>query len=161
LKKAILMCGIPRAGKSTYIENVLKKKYKKPFIISPENLRNAMTGTTGLDDRIESLVWWMAHKLFDIYSKEEEFDVVVIDATSLSIFVRNKWIEAARRNGVSLGCVYLKTPKKVLLERNKKSEEGKKVPDNQMEAMIERFVEPKEDEGFNAFKIVEGEQSED
>lgn len=118
-----LMCGIARSGKSTWIE----KNKKDELIVSPDEIRRVIFGHQ-FHQNAEPFVWSFAEGMARMLL--EQGKSVIVDATNVTNFGRNRWILLARDYNIKTRIIFIQTPLKECLARNEKSPEGKKVPED-------------------------------
>ena len=126
--KCVIMIGIPRSGKSTYV----KSNCKDYQVICADDVRKALGFQ--FNQRIEPIV----HAICEIEARakmERGLDVV-IDETNTSIKRVSKWTRLADEYGYKKIGIVLKTPQKVCMSRN--VGEGV-VPDEVIERMHDNF----------------------
>ncbi len=110
-KEFILMVGLPRSGKSTYVD----KHYSAYQLVCPDDIRQGLG--VKHDRRLEPFVWAVVEA--QLRALMERGRSVVLDATNTLEHVRNRWIEIARNYGYSIKVVWIDTPLSVCLERAK------------------------------------------
>lgn len=127
-----IMCGLPRSGKSTWIENNKDNK----VVVSNDWIRENILGTT-YSDKANAIVWSIADATLRIILSQGTD--VIYDGIHLTKSVRKFHIDLARQCGAKVKIVVLKTPLEVCLERNKKN---KKLPDAALEKMAKMYEYP-------------------
>lgn len=164
--RVIMMCGLPRAGKSTYVAKLVKdleRKGERVAVISTDNIRFGLLGKW-FDERFENFVWRTTFHLFEDYlSIQEEhdlWDVIIVDSCNLSAYIREQWLEIVElfddtELDIDVECIVVDTPITRIKKRNANSKRSI-VPDSMMESMINRFEKPKKEEGFKTVTTVKG-----
>lgn len=150
----ILLSGVPASGKSTWGENYFKANSHSYYIS-----RDAVRGF--LVDLENEEYFSKETEVFDMWISEicnfalEMNDVVIIaDATHISTGSRMKTVNAIKNKmkdvaiDLVFNCVRFDISINVCLERNSHRSGWKKVPDEVIKNMYEKFTFPKESEGF-------------
>lgn len=112
MKEFVLMVGLPRSGKSTYVDRILYT-YQ---LVCPDDIRKALG--VRHDRRLEPFVWAVVEA--QIRALMERGRPVVFDATNTVEHARNRWIELATVYGYYVRIIWIDTPLSVCLERAKK-----------------------------------------
>lgn len=111
MKTLILLCGLPRSGKSTWA-----KQQGHP-IVNPDSIRLAMHGQRFIA-AAEPLVWgtakYMVRALF-----LAGHDTVILDATNNTEKRRQEWYTEARLNDYNVALKIIDTPASVCIDRAK------------------------------------------
>lgn len=131
-----LMCGIPRSGKSTWIE---KNKKKTDVIVCPDEIRIDLFGHN-FHKPAEPMIWMLTE--FFIKSLIKQKLNIILDACNMTI-ARERWVNIAKENGYKVILVILDTPLKTCIKRNK----DKKIPLDVLKSMakffdIDRLIHP-------------------
>lgn len=123
----VLVCGLQGAGKSHFSRKYFKDSERKR--INRKEIRRLIYEMTNFGDawdeskfneKNEYLVKHVETKIYEHYLFKNE--KILIDDTSLTIKSRQHYIEKARKEGKSVGIIFLNTPIKKCLERNKQSD---------------------------------------
>lgn len=122
-----LMCGLPRSGKSTWIE---KNKKKTDVIVSPDEIREDLFGHV-FHKPAEPMIWSLTE--FFVKSLMKQKLDIILDACNLTTY-RNRWVDLAIENNYKVNLVVLDTPLKICIERNKN-----KIPLDILENMSKFF----------------------
>jgi predicted kinase len=130
-----IMCGIARCGKSTWIS----KNKGNAVIVCPDDIRAKIFGHQFYIDA-EEFVWSFVNAMIKLLLDQGKS--VIVDATSINEFSRDKLIKIARKRGLKSRVVWIKTSVKECKRRNKKSPEGKKVPEEVIDRMARGFEDP-------------------
>ena len=136
-----LMCGLPRSGKSSW----LHRNKGDSVVVCPDVVRKEIFGHQFYTPA-EGFIWAFVEsmvKLLLIQKKD-----VVVDATSLTIGSRSRWISIGKQNGAKIRVVWVKASLKDVLKRNKRSPKDEQIPEDKLEMMSRIFMEPQEDEGI-------------
>lgn len=148
----ILLVGIPGAGKSTYI----KENLSDATIISPDHF----IGYTKEDP-------WTPEKVSNAWKKSDDLLLeaikrgdkkIVFDATFVNPKVRGKYINIAKRFGLTPVAIHCNVPLDQALKRNSQRPEFRKVPEETLIRMYKNLVNPSESEGFK--EVVDYDSSE-
>jgi predicted kinase len=133
--KLILMCGLARCGKSTWI----KKNKKDAIVICPDEIRWKIFNHQFFFPA-ENFVWGIAMSMTRLLLDQGKD--VIIDATNTTFASRGRFISIARGLGLKTQVIWLQTSIKTCLKRNSKSNKDNKLPDGVIESMAERFEDP-------------------
>jgi len=146
------MCGLPRAGKSSWI----KKNKKNSVIVSADEIRKEIFGHQ-FHQQANKFVFAIVEAMVAMLLKQG-LDVIV-DATHISESVRLPWLMIARRYNTEPIIVWVyadKDPDKnheICQKRNKLSPKDEQLPETALRQMYIMFEEPN-NYGSN-FKIIE------
>lgn len=110
-KEFVLMVGLPRSGKSTYVDRFLSE-YQ---LVCPDDIRKGLG--VKHDKRLEPFVWAVVET--QLRALMERGRPVVLDATNTLDQTRSKWIELARSYGYDVRVIWIDTPLSVCLDRAK------------------------------------------
>lgn len=133
-----LMAGLARSGKSTWI----KKNAKDDVVVCPDRIRKLIFGHQFHRDA-EDFVWAYAKGMAKLIL--EQGKNVLIDATNLNYSTREQWYRIALDYKAKIRVVWVKTSLKECKERNRKSPEGERLPEDVLERMATMFENPTED----------------
>lgn len=153
--RVVLMSGRPKSGKSTYI----RKYFPDATVISTDNIRMGLFGVWW-HKPLEFMVWDAVYKLLTMYCDDSDIlpkgDTLVIDATSLSSYIRRKHISVCKEFGIPIECVVLDTPMIIVKERNKRDTQNdyKPIPNDIFNRLCNEFTMPHKEEGFDKVTIV-------
>jgi tRNA nucleotidyltransferase (CCA-adding enzyme) len=110
----IMLSGIPRSGKSTFIET-LPQDY---IICSADRFREVVLGEKGNMDS-ENLIWKIHNAFYlEILNQRKN---IVIDNTNMKRKYRKKFIQDAKSKGYRVTGVQFNTPLEVCLKRGKQT----------------------------------------
>lgn len=166
----IILCGVPGSGKSTFAEEY-KKNHPGTEVISSDGIREEVFGDAALQytEEIAKEQFQKQHITPDPENMDTEmrrvcntyiFGImedrvkkclqdgmdVIYDATSLTAKSRVMTLKKFRGNYNKASAFYLDTPKDVALKRNAARE--RKVPEDVILSMLERYEYPTKKEGF-------------
>lgn len=153
-KTITLMCGLPRAGKSTWI----KKNKKNNIIVSPDEIRKEIFGHQ-FHAEANKFVFAIAEAMTILLLKQGES--VIVDATHMSETVRVAWLPVARKYNAHVKIVWVYASKdkeknlKECLKRNAQSPDGERLPEDVLVRMSAFFEEPDGTHGFSSRKSFE------
>lgn len=139
-----LMCGIPGAGKSTFLKSHIKKK--NTVIISRDVIRFSIVKPDeeyfSHEDEVVKIFWEQINKALT------EGKDVFVDQTSLTPKSR-KWLLQHVAGYKHANVVWIDEDLETCLERNNKRRGTRAyVPEDTIRHMYDQFVEPSLDEGF-------------
>ena len=139
-----LMCGIPGAGKSTFLKSHIKKK--NTAIISRDLIRFSIVKPDeeyfSHEDEVVKIFWEQINKALT------EGKDVFVDQTSLTPKSR-KWLLQHVAGYKHANVVWIDEDLETCLERNNKRRGTRAyVPEDTIRRMYDQFVEPSLDEGF-------------
>jgi predicted kinase len=130
------MCGLPRCGKSTYIE----ANKDDAVIISSDEVRARVFGHQYYLPA-EGFVWAVVHAMARIVLDQGKS--ILIDETSLTEKSRHQWRKFSQEYSIPLYIIWIQTPIKECLRRNELSTEGvDKLPEGIIEGKAAHFEEP-------------------
>jgi len=130
-----IMCGLPRSGKSTWIN----RKMKNAVVISPDKVRSEIFGHQYFANS-EDFIWGVTKAMARLILAQGKH--VLIDATHITFSSRRTWIRIAEQYDAGFQIVWVKTSMAKCIERNEKSAEGQKLPDGVIERMAANFEDP-------------------
>ena len=139
-----LMCGVPGAGKSTFLKNRVKKD--SSVIISRDVIRFSIVKPDekyfSHEDEVLKIFWGQINKAL------AENKNVFVDQTSLTPKAR-KWLLQHVNGYDHANLIWIDEDIQTCLERNEMRRGTRAyVPRNVIRRMNEQFVEPSLDEGF-------------
>jgi len=149
----ILMVGLARSGKSTWI----KKNTKDNVVVCPDRIRKLIFGHQ-FHKEAEGFVWAYAKGMTKLLL--EQGKSVIIDATNINYSSRQQWYDIALEYKAKIKIIWVKTSLKECKERNEKSPEGERLPEEVLDRMAESFEDPKTTEylynvGTELIEIIE------
>ena len=151
--KLYLMCGIPGAGKSTY----LKKRFSQPpVVISRDEIRFKIVKENEEYFSHEEEVY---NEFINQRQVALKFEAeVFVDATHLNEGSRTKLLRSlgASLKDVEVNAIWMRTPLDVALEQNEKRQGTRAyVPRGVIRRMWSQFTVPTKEEGFEHIYVVE------
>lgn len=147
-RKLYVMCGLPGAGKSTFVKNFSDKE---SVVISMDSIRAIYFGNRQNQSHNKK-VFKIAKKILDAVSKNKTCNVFW-DATSLT--KKNREIFFEYRNYFDkIICIYCSTSDVVCRNRQHLRPLEERVPATVISNMAYRFEEPHLDEGFDTIYII-------
>jgi predicted kinase len=125
------MIGIPGSGKSTYAKNI-----SNATVISSDEIRHELTGDYSNLTKDKQVFPLLEKRILDLLEAGKD---AVYDATNINLTKRRK-ITAKYSDLAKIVYVFMDTPLKVALERNKKRE--RKVPEDVIKNMYKYLKKP-------------------
>lgn len=151
-----VMVGLPAMGKSTLIDSMYKDE--ETWIYSTDNYiercaeQNGWTYDQAFPEFIEPATKYM-NEMLDIAMRSKQD--IVWDQTNLGVGKRKKIINRMRQAGYDVDCICIVPPEpgdfddlKVWKQRLQ-NRPGKTIPQHVLSNMIENYVQPKIEEGFD------------
>ena len=141
--KLIIMCGLPRTGKTTWIN----KNKKDAIVVSSDDIRETIFGHK-FHYESNKFVFAFVEAMVIILLKQNK--TVIVDATNLTFNLRYQWAQIAEKYNCNCEIVWVyisKDPQKNLeecLKRNRLSIEKDRVPEQSLIQMNNFFEEPEE-----------------
>ena len=154
-----VMVGLPAAGKSTRVGS-LTAANPEVFVYSTDNhieqcaAQNGWTYDQAFAEFIESATKHMNEQLnIAIRSRQD----IIWDQTNLGAKKRAKIINRMRSAGYRIECVCIAFPRNDddwdIWRDRMNSRPGKTIPDSVIESMMDSFVLPSIDEGFDEIRL--------
>ncbi len=113
----ILMIGLPRSGKSTFVNNVLSTA--NYTYISADEIRKELTGNKNIQSN-DKEVWKLLYERFDNAVKNNEN--IVVDNTNLKIKYRKRFVDPAlKKDYFIIYASFMNIDENVILDRIKKT----------------------------------------
>lgn len=125
----IIMVGPPGSGKSTIADDICKK-FKNFVIVSPDKIREEMTGDTS-DQTQNDVVFGRVYGLLTSYL-EDGYNVIY-DATNCRSTYRYKIIDVCKSYAYKIICLMSTTPISECIKRN--NSRNRHVPEDVIEKM--------------------------
>lgn len=143
-KKAIIMCGLPGSGKSTYV----KTHYNDYTVISRDNELMKLANTDNYNETWNQVDQEQVDKNFTDKLNEsiKNNENIVIDRTNLTYKGRKKFIDQLKANGYEVTIVLFCLDYYLTLERNK-NRKDKTIDNDVIVNMMKTFVFPFPSEG--------------
>ena len=140
-----LMCGVPGAGKSTFLKNHIKENNTK--VISRDKIRFSIVKPNeeyfSHEDEVLEIFWKQINEA--LAAGKDTF----VDQTSLTPRAR-KWLLQHVEGYTYANIVWIDEDLEICLERNEMRRGTRAyVPENVIRRMHHQFIEPSLDEGFD------------
>ena len=152
-----VMVGVPGAGKTWYIDNVLKAEAPNAVVISTDNYVEQYASNIGETyDEVFQRYMPTAVELMieDVNAAKQNNLDIIWDQTSVSVATRRKKLRMlSNYNSIA---IVLETPNSEELQKRLKSRKGKSIPPQVVHSMITSFVLPTIAEGFSEIRIIKG-----
>lgn len=146
----LIACGVPGAGKTTFLKNAAKN-LKENYNLSVEYVSR------------DEVRFSMLEESDDYFSKEKEVykefcnriqkaidnkDVIIADATHITRKSREKLLDSLDLNGVNIFCISFEPTLEWCLDRNEERTGLTYVPREVIKRMYGQFEPPREDENY-------------
>ena len=131
--KLIIMCGLPASGKNTWVSEFIKKEKKNSVdyvVVELDEIRAEIFGHE-FHRPAEHFVIGIAKSFVRLLLKQGKN--VIINSTALTQSIRNEWISIGDEYNYDIKIVWIKTPLKECLKRNR--QRIRKVPDSVIASM--------------------------
>lgn len=155
-KKLYILSGPPASGKSTWIKNNLSKLGKdETRVISRDEIRFFLVKEDEPYFSREKEVYTEFIRLIKKYINMPEVNNIIVDATHLNSFSRNKLFRSIGTDmmNVDLYAIAFELPLDILLERNAGRKGREFVPETAIKNMYNSYSRPKLDEGFKEIYV--------
>lgn len=103
-KNLVMMVGLPRSGKTTFIEKVLNDD--KYIVLSSDKLRLSLYNER-FNKEFEKEMWEIFHQMFKYFISTERS--IIIDSTNLDYNVRKFYIDIAKQNSYDTYIININT----------------------------------------------------
>lgn len=146
------MVGISGAGKSTYVDKLVKNN-QNMMVYSSDKLRSIL-GKDESDQTVTPQVFSTIKFNLDRDLKDKKD--VLIDATSLNPSERRDYISIAKKHNAMIIAYVLERDKETLMrnQKSRKSQGGREVPEFVIDKMLKKYVRPSKLEGFDEIYLV-------
>lgn len=154
MKSLFVMCGCPGSGKSTWVQEQIKKMNVETAWVSRDAIRFSMVAE---DEEYFS----KEDDVFRIFCEtiQKELDagkMVFADATHLNEKSRNKTLDKLNLDGVNIFMVNFNLPIEICLKQNENRKGTRAyVPRSVIRRMSAQYVEPSDDEKYTYTGILE------
>lgn len=150
--KVYVMVGISGSGKSTYIEK-FKEQNPDVIVLSSDKLRGII-GKSEEDQSVTQIVFQTIKYNLGVGLRNNKD--VMIDATSLNPKERRDYITIAKKHDAKVIAFVLERDKETIMnnQKKRKSEGGREVPEFVIDKMINKYVRPTKDEGFDEIYLL-------
>jgi len=142
--RIVVLVGLPGSGKSTWVKG-------RP-VISSDAVREMLSGDA-TNQGMNRLVFRTMRQLLKA-RLDAGAEVTYIDSTALSLWERRSWVRFAELHECPVEAVFFDTPLEECRRRN--ALRARVVPEDAMERMVRRLVEPSEGEGFERVIRIRG-----
>lgn len=132
------MVGLPRSGKSTWIE----KNKGDSIVVSHDWIRENILGTH-YSSAANAVIWSLADAALRIILSQDKN--VILDGLNHTVFVRKFFIDIAKQYSTKVKMVVVNTPLNVCLARNKMAA-SRKLPDEVLVSISKDLELPTEKE---------------
>lgn len=112
LEPIVIMVGLPRSGKTTFVEKYLKRY--DYIILSSDQLRLSLYKEVFIKER-ESEMWSMFREMYNYFIQTKSN--IIIDSTNLSYENRKYYMDIARENKYDITIIHIDTPKDICISR--------------------------------------------
>ena len=130
------MCGLPRSGKTTWIE----KHKSNAIVVSNDWIRANVLGTTYMTTA-NPAIWMITDACIRILLSQKKD--VILDGVNGTQFARKFFTDLGKEYGARIRIIRITTPIEVCLQRNQKC---KKLPDLVLHRMNEEMEGPSPEE---------------
>jgi len=111
-KKLVIMVGLPRSGKTTFVERYLKKH--DYVILSSDQLRLSLYKEVFNKER-EQEMWHMFREMYNYFIQTKSN--IIIDSTNISYVNRMYYMDIAKQNKYDIVIIHIDTPKEICISR--------------------------------------------
>jgi predicted kinase len=152
---ATVMVGLPALGKSTFIQKLKTADtwiYSTDMYIDAVAEDNGITYSEAFESNIKAATEFNDQKLQTMVRLQKD---IIFDQTNLGAGKRRKIINRLKQNGYTVNCICLFPPLSGMIDDQKEwkrrleSRPGKDIPNHVLANMLESFVVPTVDEGFD------------
>ncbi len=154
-KTLTILIGLPGAGKSTLIKQMMDKDSRGRVIVSSDEIRFELLNydKSGLDfdNLIEAKVWILLEKAISKAFESPLTNEILLDATNVRRSYRKKYITMARENGFKTRAIVIYKPLNEI--KNQNNNRSRKVPENVIDRFYFKFQAPHKEEFDRIVKI--------
>lgn len=153
--RVILVCGLPGAGKSTWIANNFS--LDETIIVRPDDYLTDALGNYVWTPERANKAWALCYRRVGGFLTGRVYaPTLVFDAQLLTPLDRNALLGICGGAGLAVEAVYVDTPLEVCIQRNLVREAGRGLPATVLTRAAQRAVLPTEKEGFDRVTVVSG-----
>lgn len=149
-----VMVGLPGLGKSTLIEGMYKPDtwiYSTDMYIEAVAEDNGITYNEAFESNIKAAIEFNEQKLKTMIDLSKD---IIWDQTNLGVGKRRKIINRMRQADYIVTCECIVSPETALMKQQwlerLANRSGKIIPDSVLSNMMENYVEPRIEEGFDS-----------
>ena len=139
MKTLIVLSAMPGSGKSTWA-NKYKEEHSHTLIVSSDQIRYELTGTTQ-DFSKQQEVWELFSLRIHEYAKLYDDVTVILDALNDLNWLREKYVKENPEFDRYELVLFPRTLEQIKFY-NKQRKESSIVPDEQLEALVNKWEEP-------------------
>lgn len=153
--RAVLLVGLPAAGKSTYRERLVSE-LDNPVVVSTDDLIESYAQSVGktYNEVFHSYAKTAEKTFFNSFdSAVKEGRDIIVDRTNLSVKSRKRFLDKLREYEVDAFVIQI--PNSDEWNRRLNSRPGKNIPQNVIETMMSSFQMPTLEEGFSNVFVIE------
>ena len=153
-----VMVGLPALGKSTFIQKLKTDDnwiYSTDMYIDAVAEDHGITYSEAFETNIQAATRFNEQKLESMVRLKKD---IIFDQTNLGLGKRRKIINRMRQAGYTVNCICLLQPEAGWLDDQKvwqhrlNNRPGKVIPNHVIANMLESFVVPTIEEGFDSIK---------
>lgn len=155
--KCTVMVGLPALGKSTFIKKILTPDtwiYSTDMFIDAVAEDNGITYAEAFESNIQAATEFNNRKLDSMLKLKKD---IIWDQTNLGVGKRRKIVNRMKQEGYDVDCICLLPPETeadyVEHKRRLEGRPGKTIPNHVLSNMMETFVLPTLDEGFDSVRV--------
>ena len=152
-----MMIGLPYSGKSTYVNNIIKKEVGNIAVMSTDDIIHGICKDKKIDYNEGVKVYFkVANAIMNtrIDAQLKSKKNFVLDRTNLTKKGRERNIRRFHDAGYKVIGVVFPTPSQAQIEKFRKNRPEQVISDGIIEDMKKRFDKPTESEGFDELRKV-------
>lgn len=153
----VIICGLPGSGKSFFAANYFKSRnFKRINRVEIRKLLHTMINfgdqydSEIFDEESEHLVKHVERKILEDLAFHR--NKVLIDNSSVTRASRKTYIDIAKHLHKTIGVIFLNTPIKVCMQRNREREDP--IPEQVISKLFANIEEPATSEGFKEAMVI-------
>lgn len=150
----VLVQGLPRSGKSTWIQKAIEEATTigtAAVVVNPDAIRRALHGHRFIPEA-EDHVWAMAYTMARALFFSGHY-LVYVDATNTTMKRREPWTQMARKLEVTCNLIVFHTDADVCKQRAQSQGDDVLLP--VIERMLDQWEEPSAREGWEPLEMRE------